>query len=160
MTTDLEADLRREFDAAGRPAGLTFHAETVLRQGSRTVRRRRIIAVGSAAMAVALVATGASLFARPDDKALPLPASSTAAASGTDLPFVAQVSGGPFLTTFLPAQVDEGQLRAAIQEIVDERGLSGPAGIGQVMKEMIARFGSSADGSTINRIAREILAKG
>ena len=65
-----------------------------------------------------------------------------------------------FLTTFLPAQVDEGQLRAAIQEIVDERGLSGPAGIGQVMKEMIARFGSSADGSTINRIAREILAKG
>lgn len=65
-----------------------------------------------------------------------------------------------FLTGFLPAQVDEGQIRAAIQELVDERGLSGPVAIGQVMKEMIARFGSSADGSTINRIAREVLAKG
>jgi len=78
MTTDLEADLSREFDAASMPAGLTFHAESVLRQGSRTIRRRRIIAAGSAALAVALVATGASLFARPDDKAQPLPASSTA----------------------------------------------------------------------------------
>jgi uncharacterized protein len=64
------------------------------------------------------------------------------------------------LTSFLPAQVDEEQIRAAIQALVDERGLSGPAAIGVVMKEMLARFGSSADGSTINRIARESLAKG
>jgi len=78
MTTDLEADLRREFDAAGMPAGLTFHAESVLRQGSRTIRRRRIIAAGSAAMAVAVVATGASLMTRPHDLAAPLPASRTA----------------------------------------------------------------------------------
>ena len=78
MTTDLEADLRREFDAAGMPAGLTFHAESVLRQGSRTIRRRRIIAAGSAAMAVAVVATGASLMTRPPDLAAPLPASRTA----------------------------------------------------------------------------------
>lgn len=79
MSTDLEADLRREFDAAGMPAGLTFHAESVLHQGSRAIRRRRIIAAGSAAMALAVVATGASLLTRPEDKALPLPASSTAA---------------------------------------------------------------------------------
>jgi uncharacterized protein YqeY len=65
-----------------------------------------------------------------------------------------------FLATFLPAQIDEGQIRAAIQALVDERGLSGPTGIGPVMKEMLARFGSSADGSTINRIAREVLTKG
>ena len=92
MSTDLEADLRREFDAASTPAGLTFSPESVLRRASRTIRRRRIIAAGSAAMAVAVVATGASLFARPDDKALPLPASSTA--SGTDLPFVSAEPGG------------------------------------------------------------------
>jgi hypothetical protein len=77
MNTHLETDLRREFDAAGMPAGLTFHAESVLRQGSRTIRRRRIIAVGSAAMAVALVAGGAALT-RPHDTAVPLPASHTA----------------------------------------------------------------------------------
>jgi hypothetical protein len=63
------------------------------------------------------------------------------------------------LAEYLPAQVDEGQIRAAIQEVVDARGLSGPAAIGPIMKEMLARFGSSADGATINRLAREVLAK-
>lgn len=63
------------------------------------------------------------------------------------------------LEAYLPAQVDEGQIRAAIEELVASRGLSGPAAIGPIMKEMLARFGSSADGATINRIAKETLAK-
>ena len=63
------------------------------------------------------------------------------------------------LSEYLPAQVDEGQIRAAVEEFVAAEGLSGPAAIGRVMKEMLARFGSSADGATINRIARETLAK-
>ncbi len=68
-------------------------------------------------------------------------------------------SEGRLLATYLPAQVDEGRIRAAIQELVDSRGLSGPAAIGPIMKELLTRFGSSADGATINRIAREVLAK-
>ena len=63
------------------------------------------------------------------------------------------------LEAYLPVQVDAGQIRAAIEELVSSRGLSGPAAIGPVMKEMLARFGSSADGATINRLAREVLAK-
>jgi uncharacterized protein len=63
------------------------------------------------------------------------------------------------LAAYLPAQVDEGQIRTAIEELVAARGLSGPAAIGPIMKEMLARFGSSADGATINRLAREALAK-
>ncbi|MFP5286757.1 MAG: GatB/YqeY domain-containing protein [Thermoanaerobaculia bacterium] len=63
------------------------------------------------------------------------------------------------LAEYLPAQADEGQIRAAVEELVAAEGLSGPAAIGRVMKEMLARFGSSADGATINRIAREALAK-
>ena len=55
--------------------------------------------------------------------------------------------------------MDEGQIRAAIEELVAARGLAGPAAIGPVMKEMLARFGSAADGATINRIAREVLAR-
>jgi uncharacterized protein YqeY len=62
------------------------------------------------------------------------------------------------LAEYLPAQVDEGQVRAAIESLVAERGLTGPAAIGPIMKEMLARFGSSADGATINRLAREVLA--
>lgn len=68
-------------------------------------------------------------------------------------------SEAKMLAEYLPAQVDEGQIRAAIQEVVASRGLAGPAAIGPIMKEMLARFGSSADGSLINRIAREVLAK-
>jgi uncharacterized protein YqeY len=63
------------------------------------------------------------------------------------------------LKAYLPAQVDEGRIRAAIEEIVTEKGLSGPAAMGPIMKGVMARFGTSADGATINRIAREVLAK-
>jgi uncharacterized protein YqeY len=63
------------------------------------------------------------------------------------------------LNAYLPAQVDERQIRAAVQEIVDAQGLSGPAAMGPIMKGVIARFGTSADNATISRIAREVLAK-
>jgi uncharacterized protein YqeY len=63
------------------------------------------------------------------------------------------------LNAYLPAQVDEGLIRAAVEEIVAEKGLSGPAAMGPIMKGVMARFGTSADGATINRIAREVLAK-
>jgi hypothetical protein len=82
MTIDLEGDLRREFDAAIPPSSLTFHPESVVRQGNRTIRRHRIIAGASAAMAVALVATGATLLTRPHDTAAPQPATRTTATSG------------------------------------------------------------------------------
>lgn len=61
------------------------------------------------------------------------------------------------LAAYLPAQVDEAQIRSAVEALISERGLSGPAAIGPVMKELLARFGSSADGATINRLAREVL---
>jgi hypothetical protein len=37
-------------------------------------------------------------------------------------------------------------------------GLSGPQAIGPVMREMLGRFGARADGGTINRVARQVLA--
>ena len=61
------------------------------------------------------------------------------------------------LERYLPAQVSEDDLRQAIRELVAERGLTAPSGIGPVMKEMMKRFGGAADGAMINRIAREVL---
>lgn len=61
------------------------------------------------------------------------------------------------LGRYLPEQADEGEIRAAIREFVEDQSLAGPQSMGQVMQAMIARFGASADGATINRIAREIL---
>ena len=61
------------------------------------------------------------------------------------------------LAAYLPEQVGEDELRRAVQEIVDADGLAGPAGIGRVMGQMMARYRGRADGATINRLAREIL---
>ena len=62
------------------------------------------------------------------------------------------------LSAYLPQQVGEDEIRQAIEVFVAAEGLSGPQGIGPVMKAMLARFGGAADGKTINRIAREVLA--
>ncbi len=62
------------------------------------------------------------------------------------------------LEAYMPQQADEGQVREAIRAFVEAEGLSGPKGLGPVMKAMLAHFGGRADGKTINRLAREILA--
>ncbi|HVT58703.1 MAG TPA: GatB/YqeY domain-containing protein [Thermoanaerobaculia bacterium] len=67
-------------------------------------------------------------------------------------------SEAQILAAYLPPPADEGEIRAAVEQLLAERGLAGPAAIGPVMKEMIARFGAAADSGTINRIARQVLA--
>lgn len=62
------------------------------------------------------------------------------------------------LESYLPAQVSEDEIRTAIEAFVAAEGLSGPQAIGPIMKAMLAKFAGRADGGTINRIAREILA--
>lgn len=62
------------------------------------------------------------------------------------------------LEEYLPPQVDETELLAAIGEFVATQGLAGPQAIGPVMKEMLSRFSGRADGATINRLARQVLA--
>ncbi|MEM9556261.1 MAG: GatB/YqeY domain-containing protein [Acidobacteriota bacterium] len=61
------------------------------------------------------------------------------------------------LEAYLPAQVSEDEIRQAVEALVEAEGLSGPRGIGPVMKAMTARFGASADGAVISRIARDVL---
>ena len=61
------------------------------------------------------------------------------------------------LAGFVPAGPGEAEIRAAITAFVAEQGLAGPSAIGPVMKEMKVRF-ATADGATLNRVAREVLA--
>lgn len=61
------------------------------------------------------------------------------------------------LATYLPRQASEEEVRAAVEGFIAQQGLSGPAAMGPVMKEMMARFGARADGATVSRIAREVL---
>jgi len=63
------------------------------------------------------------------------------------------------LGRYLPPPVGEDELRQAIGEFVEQEGLVGPAAIGRVMKEMMARFSGRTEGGTINKIARDVLSQ-
>lgn len=57
------------------------------------------------------------------------------------------------LEAYLPAQVDDEELRTAIRAAI----AGGAANIGAVMGKVMPQFKGRADGSAINRIAREEL---
>jgi hypothetical protein len=60
---------------------------------------------------------------------------------------------------FLPAQLDEAALRAAIVRIIAETGASSPADIGKVMGVATKQLAGQADGKTISALAKELLSK-
>ena len=61
------------------------------------------------------------------------------------------------LASYLPEQVSEDEVRAAIEAFVREQGLSGPGGVGPIMKNVLPRFAGRIDGKTVQRLAREVL---
>jgi uncharacterized protein YqeY len=61
------------------------------------------------------------------------------------------------LGEYLPQQAGEEEVRAAVEELIEAEGLSGPAAMGRVMRATMERFGSRADGAVVNRLAREVL---
>ncbi len=58
---------------------------------------------------------------------------------------------------FLPARMDEGQLREVLGAIIAETGASGPADMGKVMGTATRKLAGQADGKTISAIVRELL---
>ena len=59
------------------------------------------------------------------------------------------------LEQYLPPAVDEGELRAAVQEAI----AGGARNIGAVMGKVMPRFKGRVDGSAINAMARDELAR-
>ena len=59
------------------------------------------------------------------------------------------------LEGYLPAQVADEEIRAAVRGAID----GGAANIGAVMGRVVPQFKGRAEGSTINRIAREELSR-
>lgn len=62
------------------------------------------------------------------------------------------------LEGYLPPPVDEDAVRAQVRAYLASSGLAGPKAMGQVMKEMSARFAGTVDGKTLSGIVREELA--
>jgi uncharacterized protein YqeY len=59
------------------------------------------------------------------------------------------------LESYLPANVSDDELRAAVQSAI----ASGAKNIGAVMGKLMPQFKGRADGATLNRIAREELSR-
>ena len=62
------------------------------------------------------------------------------------------------LEEYLPPEIDEEELRAAIDAILAELDETAPGAIGPVMREMMSRYAGRADGARINQLVRERLA--
>ena len=59
---------------------------------------------------------------------------------------------------FLPQQMSEEELRAALQEIIAETGASSPADMGMVMGAATKKLAGRADGKTISTLVKQMLA--
>ena len=60
---------------------------------------------------------------------------------------------------FLPRQLDEAALKAALTKIIAETGASSPADIGKVMGAATKQLAGQADGKAISAAAKELLSK-
>ena len=70
-------------------------------------------------------------------------------------PELAQVA---VIEKFLPAQLSEAEVEAAVAAIIAEGGVSGMAAMGQVMGKASAALAGKTDGKTISTIVKKLLA--
>ncbi len=63
------------------------------------------------------------------------------------------------ITTYLPKQMTEDELRSLIAAAIEESGAASPAQIGLVMKLLMPKVKGRADGKLVNKLAAEMLAK-
>lgn len=60
---------------------------------------------------------------------------------------------------FLPAQMGEEELKAALAQIIQQVGASSPADMGKVMGVATKQLAGKADGKSISAAVKELLAK-
>ncbi|MBS7785794.1 GatB/YqeY domain-containing protein [Flavobacterium sp. CYK-55] len=70
-------------------------------------------------------------------------------------PELAQVA---VIEKFLPAQLSEAEIEAAVAKIIAENGFSGMAAMGQVMGMASKELAGQADGKTISMMVKKLLA--
>ena len=64
------------------------------------------------------------------------------------------------LEAYVPEQLSEDEVRAAIEEAVASTGATGPGDMGRVMGQVMGRLKGRVDGGEVNRLVRERLAGG
>ncbi len=69
----------------------------------------------------------------------------------------AEETEADLITTYLPAELDDDELRSIVQDAVAQVGATSPKDMGQVMKAAMARIGGQADGKRVSTIVQEVL---
>jgi uncharacterized protein YqeY len=69
----------------------------------------------------------------------------------------AELAEKAVIEAYLPKQLSEDEIRKLVDEAIAQTGASGPQGMGQVIGQVKAKAGASADGATVARIAKEKL---
>ena len=61
------------------------------------------------------------------------------------------------LQEYLPKQLTREEIKTEVQKIIDEIGATTMKDMGAIMKEAKAKMGASAEGKTINEVAKKLL---
>lgn len=61
------------------------------------------------------------------------------------------------LQEYLPKQLSRDKVKEEVQKIITEIGATSMKDMGAIMKEAKAKMGASAEGKTINEVAKEIM---
>lgn len=61
------------------------------------------------------------------------------------------------LQEYLPKQLGREEIKVELEKIISEIGATTMKDMGAIMKEAKAKMGASADGKTINEVAKEIM---
>ena len=61
------------------------------------------------------------------------------------------------LQEYLPKQLSREEVKAEVEKIISEIGATSMKDMGAIMKEAKAKLGASADGKTINEVAKKLL---
>ena len=61
------------------------------------------------------------------------------------------------LQQYLPKQLSKEEIKVELEKIITEIGATTMKDMGAIMKEAKAKMGASADGKTINEVAKEIM---
>jgi len=67
---------------------------------------------------------------------------------------------GELITTYLPAQLSEDEIKKLIADAIAQTEASGPAGMGQVMKIVSPQTQGKADGGTVSALVKAALTGG
>ena len=69
----------------------------------------------------------------------------------------AELAEKAIIDAYLPPQLSEAEITAAVEQVITETGAAGPSALGQVIGQVKQRLGASADGALIARVAKDKL---